>query len=98
MWPWLLGPFTTAYLKAKGDTVEKRRYACDNFIEPLFTKQIWQAGMGTISEIFDGNMPNTPGGCIAQAWSIAEPLRAYIEDIMQSEPRYSKEILISLRD
>ena len=98
VWPWLLGPFTTAYLKAKGDTVEKRRYACDNFIEPLFTKQIWQAGMGTISEIFDGNMPNTPGGCIAQAWSIAEPLRAYIEDIMQSEPRYAKEILISLRD
>jgi glycogen debranching enzyme len=37
--------------------------------------------MGQVSEIFDGDAPHTPRGCPAQAWSVAEPLRAIIEDL-----------------
>ncbi|MCW4009018.1 MAG: glycogen debranching enzyme N-terminal domain-containing protein [Candidatus Bathyarchaeota archaeon] len=96
VWPWLLGPFTTAFLKAKGDTTENRIYAAKNFIEPLLTKQIAQAGLGTVNEVFDGDAPHSPRGCIAQAWSIAEPLRAYIEDILQVKPKHEKEIRFSL--
>jgi glycogen debranching enzyme len=36
-----------------------------------------EAGLGSVSEVFDGDPPHTPGGCIAQAWSVAELLRAY---------------------
>ena len=52
--------------------------------------------MGTVNEIFDGNAPHKPGGCIAQAWSVAEPLRAYVEDVMQVRPKHEKEIMTVL--
>jgi predicted glycogen debranching enzyme len=94
VWPWLLGPFTTAFLKAKGRTEFRREYALKNFLFPLFTEQILKAGLGTLSEIFDGDPPHTPRGCISQAWSIAEPLRAYVEDVMQIRPRYEKEVFL----
>jgi glycogen debranching enzyme len=41
-----------------------------------------EAGIGQISEIFDGDAPHTPRGCIAQAWSVAEIGRAYVEDLL----------------
>ena len=44
-------------------------------LTPLFTMHLHDAGLGSISEIFDGQQPHTPGGCIAQAWSAAEALR-----------------------
>jgi len=87
VWSWLLGPFTTAFLKAKGYADYRREYALKNFLLPLLSGQIFRAGLGTISEIFDGEPPHTPRGCIAQAWSIAEPLRSYVEDIIQIRPR-----------
>jgi predicted glycogen debranching enzyme len=90
VWPWLLGAFTTAFLKAKGYAEYRREYALQNFLLPLFAEQIFKAGLGSISEIFDGEPPHTPRGCIAQAWSIAEPLRAYVEDVMQVRPKYEK--------
>jgi predicted glycogen debranching enzyme len=93
VWPWLLGPFTKAYLKTKGYADYRREYALKNFLLPSFTEQIFKAGLGTISEIFDGDPPHMPRGCIAQAWSIAEPFRAYVEDIMQIRPKYEGEIL-----
>jgi predicted glycogen debranching enzyme len=93
VWSWLLGPFTKAYLKTKGYADFRREYALKNFLLPLFTHQPFRAGLGTISEIFDGDPPYTPRGCIAQAWSIAEPFRAYIEDIMKVRPKYESEIL-----
>jgi glycogen debranching enzyme len=65
----------------------------ENLILPLFTVGIHQGGLGTISEIYDCDPPNAPRGCISQAWSVAEPLRAYIEDILQVKPKNSKEIL-----
>ncbi len=96
VWPWLVGPFTTAFLKTKGYTDFRREYALKNFLLPLFTKQIFKAGLGAISEIFDGDPPYNPRGCIAQAWSVAEPLRAYVEDVMQIRPKHEGEILSAL--
>ncbi len=93
VWPWLLGPFTTAFLKAKGYADYRREYALKNSLLPLLTEQIFRAGLGTISEIFDGEPPHTPRGCIAQAWSIAEPLRAYVEDTVQVRPKHEREVL-----
>lgn len=96
VWPWLLGSFTTAFLKTKGYADFRREYVLKNFLLPLFTEQIFKAGVGTISEIFDGDSPHNPRGCIAQAWSIAEPLRAYVEDVMQIRPKHEREILSTL--
>jgi predicted glycogen debranching enzyme len=96
VWPWLQGPFTTAFLKAKGYADYRREYALKSFILPLFTEQILKVGLGTISEILDGEQPHTPRGCIAQAWSVAEPLRAYAEDVMQIRPKHEKEVLQGL--
>ncbi len=93
VWPWLLGPFTSAFLKTKDDSKFRREYAFENFLAPLFTKHIFDAGIGYVSEIFDGDLPHKPRGCIAQAWSVAEPLRAYIEDVLQIRPPYEKQVL-----
>jgi predicted glycogen debranching enzyme len=89
VWAWLLGPYVTACRKAKvsSDYELKRR------LMSLFTQQTVQAGLGTISEVFDGDPPHEPRGCIAQAWSVAEPLRAYVEDVVWIRPKYEKEVL-----
>ena len=73
VWPWLLGPFLTAYAKVHGDSPEVRGRV-DRFLQPL-REHLSQAGLGQISEVFDGDAPHRPGGCIAQAWSVAEILR-----------------------
>jgi predicted glycogen debranching enzyme len=96
VWPWLLGPFATAFLKTKGYAEYRREYALSHFLLRLFSEQLYRAGVGVISEIFDGESPHAPRGCVAQAWSIAEPLRAYVEDIMQNRPRYEREVLQSI--
>ena len=93
VWPWLLGPYTTAFLKIKGYTVQNVDYAFRNFLEPLFIRQIQQACLGTVNEIFDGDAPHTPRGCVSQAWSVAEPLQVYVEDILRAKPKYEKEVL-----
>jgi len=97
VWPWLLGPFTRAFLKTRGYSDYTREHVLKSFLLPLFAEQIFKAGLGSINEIFDGDSPHTPRGCIAQAWSIAEPFRAYIEDVMQARPRYEREVLQGLR-
>jgi predicted glycogen debranching enzyme len=71
VWGWLLGPFVLAHLRVYAD-----RAAALSFLEPL-GKQIHSHGLGTLSEIFDGDAPHTPRGCIAQAWTVAEVLRAW---------------------
>jgi len=93
VWPWLLGSFTRAFLKAKGYTEHRRRYVLKNFLTPMFNKQVFEAGLGNLSEIFDGESPHTPRGCIAQAWSVAEPFRAYVEDAMYVRPKHEREVL-----
>jgi predicted glycogen debranching enzyme len=92
VWPWLLGPFTTAYLKTKGYSDFRREYALQNFLLPLMQSQVTNFGLGTINEVFDGEPPYQPRGAIAQAWSIAEPLRAYVEDILQTRPKFEKNL------
>lgn len=93
VWPWLVGPFMTAFRKAKSYAIQDSKFAISSFAWPLFTRQTTYAGLGTLSEIFDGDPPHTPRGCIAQAWSVAEPLRAYVEDALQIRPKYEKEVL-----
>jgi len=89
VWAWLLGPYVTACRKAQVAS----DYELKNRLISLFTQQILQAGLGTISEVFDGDPPHEPRGCIAQAWSVAEPLRAYLEDVVWIRPKYEKEVL-----
>ena len=73
VWGWLLGPFALAHSRVYHD-----REAALRFLEPL-GRQIYTGGLGTLSEIFDGDTPFTPRGCIAQAWTVAEVLRAWTE-------------------
>ncbi|MFB3880363.1 MAG: amylo-alpha-1,6-glucosidase [Armatimonadota bacterium] len=79
VWPWLLGPFITAYLNYAADQEEARRTA-RAWVEPIFS-HLREAGLGQVSEIFDGDAPHEPRGCIAQAWSVAEVLRAVVENL-----------------
>jgi glycogen debranching enzyme len=92
VWPWLLGPFITAYFKTHRHTNEAVTFISKNVITPLFEDQILEGGLGTVSEIFDGDPPHAARGCIAQAWSIAEPLRAYIEDVLQIRPPFESDL------
>ena len=70
-WGWLLGPFVTAHLHVHKDPTAARA-----FLEPLLG-QLHSHGVGSLSEIFNGDAPHTPNGCIAQAWTVAEALRAW---------------------
>ncbi len=72
VWGWLIGPFVQAYLRVTGD-----RDQALNFLAP-FENHLKTHGLGSASEIFDGDPPHTPQGCFAQAWSVAEILRAWI--------------------
>lgn len=74
VWPWLLGHYTEALLRTAWDTDGAARSLLDT-VTPLFTTHLRQAGLGTISEVFDGSPPHRPDGCIAQAWSVSECLR-----------------------
>jgi len=74
VWAWLMGPFVTAYLKAHDQSPESQKRAAQ--LLEGFSPHLSQAGLGQISEIFDGDPPHTARGCIAQAWSVAEILRA----------------------
>ncbi len=84
VWAWLLGPFITAYVKVNGASDASRGQAAE-WLLPL-KDHLSDAGLGHISEVFDGDAPYRPGGCIAQAWSVAEVLRAYVEDVKGIRP------------
>jgi len=71
VWGWLLGPFVLAHLRVYGDPVRAAA-----FLEPI-ANHLRTCGLGSASEIFDGDAPFTPRGCIAQAWTVAELLRAW---------------------
>jgi predicted glycogen debranching enzyme len=74
VWAWLIGPFVDAWLKVHPHDRSTGR----KFLE-RFPDHLNDAGIGTISEVFDAREPHHAGGCIAQAWSIAEVLRAWLE-------------------
>jgi predicted glycogen debranching enzyme len=74
VWPWLMGPYIDALLSVKGrfgPVLTKAR----ELLRPLITMHA--GGINTIPEVFDGDSPQRPGGCISQAWSVAEVLRAW---------------------
>jgi predicted glycogen debranching enzyme len=72
IWAWLIGPFIDAWLKVyPHDRATARKFLA------RFPEHLSEAGIGTISEVFDAREPHNPGGCIAQAWSVAEVLRAW---------------------
>jgi predicted glycogen debranching enzyme len=89
VWPWLLGPYARALFAVHGKTPD--------LLAP-FSEHLLEAGLGQISEIFDGDPPHAPRGCIAQAWSVAQlleiapqgeagtwPARLYLAPVRQSE-------------
>ena len=94
VWPWLLGPFITAFLKTHHYESFWKEYAFKEFIEPLLHVygETWD---GSIHEIFDGEPPYVPRGCVAQAWSVAEILRALVEDIKYERPPYEKKFALN---
>ena len=81
VWPWLMGPFLSAYVKVHHRS-HKARLRAEWLLE-AFEQHMSEAGLGQISEIADGDAPHTPRGCIAQAWSVAELLRAAVEDVYE---------------
>jgi predicted glycogen debranching enzyme len=72
VWSWLIGPYVDAVLRVRGDAVGARR-ALDGLISHLRENCI-----GYVSEVFDAEPPFTPGGCVAQAWGVAELLRCLL--------------------
>jgi glycogen debranching enzyme len=84
VWPWLMGPFLSAYIKVHEGSVSAREQAAEwlQAFEPLMKS----AGLGQLPEIADADPPHAPKGCIAQAWSVADLLRAAIEDVYELAP------------
>ena len=79
VWPFLLGPFVTAWIKVHGKDPSTLKQA-RSFLDGI-SAHVKEACLGQVSEIFDGEAPHTARGCYAQSWSVAEPLRALIEDL-----------------
>lgn len=73
VWPWLAGPFWAAWLKVHLYSAESKS-AAGKWLDE-FTPHMEEAGIGQVSEVFSGDAPHQAGGCIAQAWSVAELLR-----------------------
>jgi len=80
VWPWLLGPYITARLKAKQSS-KKAIDEARELLGPLMNLD-GQIGVGTICEVFDGDEPHRAGGCISQAWSVGEVMRVWSEEVM----------------
>jgi len=93
VWPWLMGFFIKSYVKLNSDT-KSREYAYKKFIKPMFDVfgDNWD---GNIYEIFDAEPVYAPQGCISQAWSVAEILRACVEDIENKRPDFEKKFVLN---
>lgn len=79
VWSWLLGPFITAYLKVHQHS-EQSQFQAKSWLKHI-ESHFFHTGLGQINEIFDGQAPHAPRGCIAQAWSVGEILRTTVEDV-----------------
>jgi predicted glycogen debranching enzyme len=99
-WAWLLGWYIDALVRVNG--VLGKNHA-RNLLEAL-QSHLDMAGLGSVSEIFDGASPHEPRGCIAQAWSVAEWLRVMVEyrlldppaELLGAEKRMTKKIRIEI--
>ena len=85
VWAWLAGPFITGFSRTYGKEPEYSDLTA-SFLKP-FKDHLYHGCLGNISEIFDGDEPLTPRGCFAQAWSVAEVLRAYTEHVLRGQGR-----------
>jgi len=85
VWPWLLGPFLEAYLKVNRNEPGARAQV-EVWLNGIAT-HLQAAGLGQISEIFDADVPHSPVGCTAQAWSVAELLRVQKLNAQTNEKR-----------
>lgn len=92
VWPWLMGPFIKAFVKVHDRSSAQRRYAYHTFLQPML-EVYGDSWDGSLYEIFDGDPPYAPQGCITQAWSVAEILRAWVEDIENIPPNYESVLL-----
>ncbi|HEY6361950.1 MAG TPA: amylo-alpha-1,6-glucosidase [Vicinamibacterales bacterium] len=73
VWAWLAGPYVDAWMRIHPE----HREEAHRYVEG-FEHHLNEAGIGTLSEIFDAEPPYTPRGCVAQAWSVAEVLRTWM--------------------
>ncbi len=78
--PWLIGPFTSAFLNVNGRTPENRRYAEEHFFRPVL-RAVRKGCLGTVSDMFDGSKPHRDRGCVSRARNVAELLRVYFEEL-----------------
>jgi len=79
VWPWLLGPFLRAYLRVHQHSPAARKQVRE--WTSALRRYVETEGVGQVPEVFDGDAPHRAGGCIAQAWSVAELLRVCAEDL-----------------
>jgi len=73
VWPWLIGPYAEAALRAGGFSSAAKQHAWQA-VRPLVDRML-SDGLGQLHEVHEANVPHRPVGCIAQAWSVAELLR-----------------------
>lgn len=81
VWSWIMGSYITAFMRIHNDKNKALK-----ILETLIKHFKNDYGIANIAEIFDGDFPHTPRGCIAQAWSIAELIRCMYEDIYSLKP------------
>jgi predicted glycogen debranching enzyme len=79
VWPWLYGPFCEGWLKVYGQQGVQKVKKLIYGLEAVMSEH----GISTISEIYDGDPPHLPRGCISQAWSVGEVLR--IIDLLETK-------------
>lgn len=73
VWSWLIGPYVDALIRVRPDDTEAARRALSGLVDHLGANCL-----GFISEVFDADAPYAPGGCVAQAWGVAELLRCLL--------------------
>lgn len=73
VWPWFVAHFAEALLRIEGNTAASRSLL-GTAVE-AFAAHVREAGVGSVSEVFDGDPPHAPRGAISQAWNVGEVLR-----------------------
>jgi predicted glycogen debranching enzyme len=91
VWPWLIGPFISAYLKVHGSTEETRQHA-RGLLKPL-EEHFNEGCLGQISEIYDGSIPQFERGCFAQAWSVGQIMQVMCQEILRQEAQQPSAVL-----
>ena len=85
VWPWLLGPYARALVVTRG-SIDEARAEVRAALEPLLRDGLREGCLGQLAEVYDGDAPHRAGGCPAQAWSVSEVLRAWLEIVEARAP------------